>query len=667
LVLEAYGRAGTPVDLTGDGGTGVPDFFLLASAWGNPAGPSGLACAGTAPCACDAPVLEPAEEVLANAVSLRWRADSGFGFAIERRSAAGGSWTQVGAALSGASEFVDAMAPPGGLEYRVRATCSSLGPPVALSEPSNPAAIDLPEECAGQPAVSASLPVVAIGDLDADARYTGKDIALALAECAQLGGCLLEALPVTYDDVSISISNGDPAACEPSPLHCLGPGLSFPNGLVIQGHGSRSVFRSPLWPQGYARPAPLLQLWKRPDIELRIRNLVLDGRKAEQGEPALAPTTWQHAGFASWNQWGDHTQRNTGGCLHGLSVRNFFNRGVFLGDTAGWIVEENEISDVGCYEGVTSCPLLRKWDSPGLVAGYGVLAVAFNDDLTIRRNELRRIGKYSIGLKASGTSQESPLLRPRVLDNAITEAGSVGILAAGLVDGLIRGNRIQSTQRPGLHPAYFNSFGMEVLGLIENSVFVENEILGSAGIGLNWQASGTGNLLAENRIDGSCREKNPDTCASCDDGPGLCCYNYPDLNVGNGADGDLRLAHNQVTNSQCAMPLGVHWGATAEVVVHGGRYRSGPKSLAPSEFEGVPVTIQGGTVFEGGGLRECVAFRTGPDQTPTSALLSPLVQLVDCDLGYVLEPGSSALVCAEDPMECAQRCAEPSPPEWCGY
>jgi hypothetical protein len=115
-------------------------------------------------------------------------------------------------------------------------------------------------------------------------------------------------------------------------------------------------------------------------------------------------------------------------------------------------------------------------------------------------------------------------------------------------------------------------------------VFVDNQILDSAGIGINWQASGSGNVISENWIDGSCREKNPDTCEPCDDGNELCCYDYPDLNVGNGAGGELRIANNVVVNSLCAMPLGVHWGADADVVVHGGGYQSGPKALSPPEW-----------------------------------------------------------------------------------
>jgi hypothetical protein len=638
---------------------------MLQRLAGRRSGPSGLACAGTVPCACDAPVLDPPEEVLANAVALRWRGGSGFGARIERRAVGGGDFTPIGIAPPGATEFVDETVEPGFHEYRVRTVCSSLGLPAGFSESSSVQAVELPQECAGQPAVSAGLPVVSIGDFDADAKYTGNDVALALADCAQRGGCVLEALPVTYEDVAISISNGDPTPCLAGAVQCLGPGLSFPNGLVIQGHGSRSVFRSPLWPAGYARPSPLFQLWKRPDIALRIRNLVLDGRKAEQPEANTPSNAWQHFGFSTWNEWGDHSVRNTGGCLHQLGVRGFFTRGVFLADTAGWIVEDSTIEDIGCYENVTACPLIPETDPPRLVAGFGVLAVWYNDDLMIRRNRLRRITKYGIGLNTSGDAQGA-LHRTRVLDNTVTEAGSVGMLISGVVDGLIEGNRIQSTRRPNVHPAYFNSFGMEVLGLVETTQIVDNQILDSAAIGLTWQAEGSGNLIAANLIDGSCREKNPDTCEPCHDLQGLCCYDYPDVNVGNGSVGDLRLAHNLVLNSQCSSPLAVHWGAEAEVVVHGGVYQSGPKSLEPPEFEGVAVTIQGGAVFEADPGAECLAFRTAPNQ-PTTAVVSSQVHLVGCDPGYSVEPGSVALVCAEDPAACAEACSRPGAQEWCSY
>ena len=162
LVKAALGRSDYGGDLTGDGVTGGPDFWIFRSLMGNALGPSGLACAGTAPCACDAPVLEPAEEVLANAVEVRWHADSGFGFTIERRPAVGGGFVPIGTAPPGATGFVDETAEPGAHEYRVRATCSSLGPPASLSEPSNPVAVDLSAECTGQPAPSAALPVVPV-------------------------------------------------------------------------------------------------------------------------------------------------------------------------------------------------------------------------------------------------------------------------------------------------------------------------------------------------------------------------------------------------------------------------------------------------------------------------------------------------------------------------
>ena len=58
---------------------------------------------------------------------------------------------------------------------------------------------------------------------------------------------------------------------------------AFPRGLVIQGHGSASVLRSPLWKPPY-KPVQVLELWKRPDVRLTLRNLVLDGRKSNAAQ-----------------------------------------------------------------------------------------------------------------------------------------------------------------------------------------------------------------------------------------------------------------------------------------------------------------------------------------------------------------------------------------------
>ena len=47
------------------------------------------------------------------------------------------------------------------------------------------------------------LPPVWVTGLDADGRYTGKDIGRGLEACSELGGCTLTLLEETYDDVAI--------------------------------------------------------------------------------------------------------------------------------------------------------------------------------------------------------------------------------------------------------------------------------------------------------------------------------------------------------------------------------------------------------------------------------------------------------------------------------
>jgi hypothetical protein len=51
IFSECFGTADPDCDLNGDGVTGAPDFSIFAGFYGGPPGPSGLACAGTIPCA----------------------------------------------------------------------------------------------------------------------------------------------------------------------------------------------------------------------------------------------------------------------------------------------------------------------------------------------------------------------------------------------------------------------------------------------------------------------------------------------------------------------------------------------------------------------------------------------------------------------------------------
>jgi hypothetical protein len=655
---QALGSENRDLDLTGDGRVTSTDAYRFLIYLGRAPGPSGLSCAGGVPC-CGAPLLRAPEEVLDGAVALSWSAGNAFGFEIEKRI--GSAWATIGRLGAAERSFVDESARVGGNEYRIRASCSAAGESAVYSDYSERAFFTLRNACAGQPGFDPALPVVPIADLDHNGRYTGADVALALNQCSALGGCVLEALPETYDDVAISIRDL-PRICGPEFSQCFEGTLTFPRGLVIQGHGRRSVLRSPLWPPGYDKPQPLLELWARPDIRIRLRNLVLDGRKAEQRDAVQAPAGWRHYGFSSsnWNKWSDHSQRNTNGCLHGVTVRNFFNMGVHIADAARWIVEDSTVEDMGCLEGVTHCSLDGFLDDPNPVAGYGIYAAGYNDDLVVRRNQVRRVGKYSIGLKAGSDGMTGLLQRAVVLGNRITEAGSIGIFAAGLIDSTIAGNVVDSTHRPGSRAYSYDTFGLSFRALMTGTWVAANQVLNSAGIGLSWKVQGTGNILYANVIRGSCREKNPTVCAPGSDGKPAC-YLYTDIDVWN-PEGALRLEGNVVQDTLCAAALGITGGA----VVNDGYYAGGANSPVTAAFSSVSVTLQGGATFEGSPAGHCLHFRNTAEG-PTRGVLTSSVELAGCGSPYRVDLGSSVLDCSAEPQRCAAICSGPSPPGWCGF
>jgi hypothetical protein len=350
-----------------------------------------------------------------------------------------GSWVDLTGYLSGLS-YVDPGTTTGVSRYRVKSVYRK---PAGGTDTylSNKLTIDIRAACEGQvtdPAIP-PLTVIEIGDRDSDLDYDGDDIADALQECAEVqyedlsgpgdddgiyeagngerlvtGGCILRALPVTYDDVAIMITDSlvwcdeleTPQHDPTDPIHCLE--LDFPAGLVIEGEGHETVFRSPLREAPY-QPTPLLELHRK-DFQLTLRNLVLDGRKHEQVDPAfLTWAAWPHFGFRTWahavaeiegdglgdddgacevevctekvggNHDGDgrceageechgpggpedscenDSWTNTAGCtnqvsaddgcVHNVEVRNFLHTGMRFADAKRWIIEDSEFHDMGC-------------------------------------------------------------------------------------------------------------------------------------------------------------------------------------------------------------------------------------------------------------------------------------------------------------------------------
>jgi hypothetical protein len=402
------------------------------------------------------------------------------------------------------------------------------------------------------------LPPLWVGDLDGDGRYTGGDIGLALESCAALGGCTLMLLAQTYDDVALFLHQpGDAWGCTPERTWCSTD--AFPNGLVIRGQGSATVLRSPLWKAPYL-PHPILEVRRRPEVRLQLRDLVLDGRKAEQTAPSPGTNdqvAWLHHGFQSWNQWSDHDKPSRNGCIRGVTARNLLSMGIALADASGWTIESSKVEDVGCQRGFTDCPALGLPDiaasPPGFqAAGYGIMVGWYVEDLLLQNNTVRRTTKYAIGLKHGQDGLETSIKRPTVVGNSIRDVGYLGLFLAGVENGRFLDNTIDSTRVHGEPDAWAtsnNTFGVSCHGIVQNTTFSHNDVLNSAGIGINYQCSGEGNRIAHTRIVGSCREKNPRHCVQ--DGA---CYEQPDLRVAN-AQGSLTLEDVEIHDTRCAAPF----------------------------------------------------------------------------------------------------------------
>ena len=620
------------------------------------------------------PLLDPPEPALRRAVHLSWR-DPGRALAhayeVERRAAgAQEAWAPIAHPPAADPAHLDdagpggAGLPPGEYAYRVRALRRS-GSGEAWSAWSEQGAAVVREECAESGGELAGLPRIVAGDLDGDGRHSGRDLERALRECSARGGCILEALPVVYDDVAILLYDGYTPACTPGRTACLVE--RFPKGLAIEGHGSSTVLRSPLWSPPQV-PMPALELWRRPELRIELRHLVLDGRKAEQRAPHPGvddSDRWWHYGFQTWNEWGDHSLRNRGGCIHGVAVRDFMNRGIVVADVAGWSLEHNEVDGIGCHPELTPCPRLGvpSLAGPGRgVAGVGIFLGWYSDDVLVRENRVRRVTKYAIGIKHANDALSPSIVRPRVERNEVSDTGALGIFLGGVSEGRFVENAIRGTddldRRPEAEP-HNDSFGISCMGAVERTVFLRTVLDGMAGVAINWQCAGRGNVVASTRVRGGCRLKGPRSCLP----DGGHCYEEPDLRVGPGAAGELALVDAEVLDSGCAAPLGVERGSGAgaphpgfELAIRGGLYRAGPLASGRVRFQAVELVAGGGARFERTGL----GFGSG-----ARGVVAPSVSVDGVRRPFEADAGAQVLVCPEQRERCEELCAAADPPAWC--
>src|SRR5262245_29639704 len=419
------------------------------------------------------------------------------------------------------------------------------------------------QECVGSDWQPGALPVVTAScDRDGAAACTAEDVNLALLECSRLGGCILQLLAETYTDVAINIQGSNswtdpPHGCQPEMSHCLT--APFPNGLVIQGHGSRSVLRSPLFSGGEV-PYPILRLYRRPDIRFRMRNLTLDGDKERQDSLTLPTSAWHHAGFETSNYFVS-LPRNRSGCIHNVVAQNLLSAGLSFGDVENWVFEYNTVRDIGCHDTFTPCPGIRDTVpvapmSNGYRAeGYGIGPGSGSADLIYRGNRLTRITKYSLYFK--GSNDGSYLVDGGVMeDNRITGSGTRGIYVAGLKNGRISNNWVEEGSNfmaDGLlHNDEVSAFSGA--GRVEDSRFADNQIRNNAGPALSYQAVGSGVGFSNTHISGGCKLRNPSTCNSPGaPNPGRC-YDRAEVSIFQ-SSGHVRFENTAISDSLCRFVL----------------------------------------------------------------------------------------------------------------
>jgi len=644
----------------------------LAAALAALAGSSAALAAGESACApaCPAPALAPPAAALYRAVHLAWsdsHRELARRYEIERRTGPSGAWEAVARVAGDKPTHYDDSGKqgkglaPGSYEYRLRGLHRA-GASETWSEWSEPQRIAVLAGCADAGGELAGLPRVVADDLDGDGRYTGADLERALRTCAARGGCVIEALPVTYDDVAIVIYDGDAPACDKDRTACLTD--RFPNGLAIEGHGDSTVLRSPLWKPPYL-PEPVLELWRRPDVRLQLRHLVLDGRKDEQRDPLPGQnnsTAWRHIGVQVWNRWSDHDKPNRGGCVHDVAVRNFMSRGVSLADVARWSIEHSTIEDIGCMQDRTPCSRLTVPDpfpsAPGYTStGFGLHVDWYSEDVTIRANQIRRVTKYSLGFKHGQDGSQPSIRRPRVIGNVIEQTGQVGIFLGGVADALFEDNRIAATDSMNRRPEGRSSddtFGVTCNGAGERIAFRRNRIEDMAGMAISWGCAGRANLIEQTHIARSCRQKNPESCT-----PGhRTCYFQPDVLVASNATGELALVENEIEDSKCASPLAAYPAARGfDLLVRGGRYAGGGASSSPVHFQASDVIVERGASFSETGLE------FGPG---TRGVVAPNVSVTGKGRAFKVDRGSQVLVCPTHPEDCLELCTAENPPPWCG-
>jgi hypothetical protein len=563
-VEQAFGaRAGSAaydegLDLDGDGVIGTYERQQLALRLGSPPGPSGLSCAGEIPCHAGLVRIELAEEVLSRSARVTWRAASPAAvFDVERRPR-GGAFERVARVSGFKRAFVDAGPfgdglGPGVYEYRV----SGGGPWSA------PRSVEIRQECAGQTPTSPLLSVVEIVDHEPDGDHDGEDVAAALVECSRRRGCVLRALPVVYEGVNAELALRT---------------YDLSRGLVIEGYGSATVFRSRVFaerdhdprlclegaePPCY-RPSPVFAV-SDPDANqldgVRFRNFRIDGRKREQPDPGVPWNEWHHWGIAVLSA----RESTDGGCVHNVSASELMHGGLGV-QGRDWILEHNTVRDIGCQDDLTPCDGLERTPDyltiPGTQSpGDGIITGGLLSRGTVVRNNLvLRTTKTGIAAWGGGSGF-------RFHDNVVEAAGGTGIGCNGCGGGVIDRNVVRLTHYPrGRNATWPEGYGGDVakgiqcIGPGHHLSILDNFVMHGEGTGIRIQCPGPELLVQGNAIVDNCRKVGSSVVVT--------------------DSGGVVLRDNVVTDHAGGCGWSVLVNRTRDVRIEGGRIDSGPGTAA---------------------------------------------------------------------------------------
>jgi hypothetical protein len=389
----------------------------------------------------------------------------------------------------------------------------------------------------------------------------------ALRRCAVLDGCRLKLEPRVYPDVAVSLYGGAPWLCGPENSYCAAAGFS--RGLVIEGQEG-TVLRSPVWEPGeqYQQPRPVLMWSQRSDFgPVVIRNLHIDGRKAEQSAPHSGvqdSSSWLHSGIRFTPQ-ARADGSGTPLCIENVQVSGFLKGGIEVTQTQPLGVFGVRIEDVGCIDGFLPCgvdiPALNpSQDTAFRVAGNGMYLAVGVRDFTVEDLMVRRVSKYAIGLKTRETGEERSIRNGTIRRANVDDTGQIALFVAGVEQVSVMDSRFAGTHSDGwVHPATYSTFGLScianVAGLRLRNVLFDD----LSGMAVNWscgaEADEDPDLHASHWertiVRAACRDRNPSTG-----------YPFPAVSIRHNASGALDIDGLRIDAGGCADDFAVHPSAT---------------------------------------------------------------------------------------------------------